>query len=300
MMNISIKPIHSGQALTEMLIVSSFVFVPMMLALPLLAKYLDSRHKVEQAAKYAVWERTVWSETNSPFAQHNAVRSDAQLLSRADRHIFAHEVMPIGDTAPGADNSASQGPGAEGRSFMQFIPPSSGSAQAGVTETSAGQVSLLLPAGDQKERQLHSLTRVNGSLGGVGAAAIDLLGDIFEKTDFKLDTNGYVKYRTHVNLRPLPWHRGMDSTGLPEAGLTYGGSLGMLTNGWQAAGPAEQSGQLAQLNPTGKLGDSDFVPKLLEVASWTPWTEEFRELKLGQSNIDTLPADLLKPYVVNR
>ena len=290
----------SGQALTEVLIVSSLVFVPMMFALPLLAKYLDSQHKVEQAARHAVWERTVWSESNSAYAKDTAVRSDAQLLSRTDRLIFAHELMPVGELSPGSDNSAMKGPGSDGRSFMQFIPATHRSAQAGVKEAAAGQVSLLLPAGPQEERQLDSLTRVKGSLGGIGASATDLLGDIFERTGFKLETNGYVKYQTRVKLRPLPWYPGMDSAGLPEIGLSYKGSLGMLTNGWQAAGPTEQSRQLAHLNPTGRLGDSDFIPKLLEVASWTPWTEEFRELKLGQSNINALPADLLKPYAVKK
>ncbi|WP_416397633.1 hypothetical protein [Allohahella sp. A8] len=299
-MKILLKPSAPGQALTEILIVSSLVFVPMMFALPLLAKYLDSRHKVEQAARHAVWERTVWSETNSAYAQNTAVRSDAQLLDRTDRLVFAHERAPVGVIAPEGNSSESKGPGEESRSFMQFIPATQFSAQAGVAEASSGQVSILLPGGAQEERQLQSLTRVGGSLGGIGSAATDLIGDIFERTSFKLDTNGYVKYQTQVNLRPLPWYKGMDSAGLPEAGLIYTGSLGMLTNGWQAAGPTEQGRQLAHLNPTGKLGDSDFVPKLLEVASWTPWTEEFRELKLGHSNINALPVNLLKPYAVTK
>lgn len=49
-----------GQAMVEMLIVAALVLVPLFLAIPIIAKYMDIRSHVVQAARYASWERTVW------------------------------------------------------------------------------------------------------------------------------------------------------------------------------------------------------------------------------------------------
>lgn len=44
----------------ELLIVATFVLVPLFLAVPLLGKYLDMRAATVQTSRYAAWERTVW------------------------------------------------------------------------------------------------------------------------------------------------------------------------------------------------------------------------------------------------
>lgn len=44
----------------ELLIVATFVLVPLFLAIPVLGKYLDMRSAAVQSARYAAWERTVW------------------------------------------------------------------------------------------------------------------------------------------------------------------------------------------------------------------------------------------------
>lgn len=49
-----------GQAMIETLIAAALVLVPLFLAVPVIAKYLDIRSHVVQAARYAAWERTVW------------------------------------------------------------------------------------------------------------------------------------------------------------------------------------------------------------------------------------------------
>ena len=46
--------------MVEALIASALVLVPLFLAVPVIAKYLDIRSHVVQAARYAAWERSVW------------------------------------------------------------------------------------------------------------------------------------------------------------------------------------------------------------------------------------------------
>lgn len=54
-----------GQAMTEFLVSASFVLVPLFLGVSLLAKYIDIKQTAIQAARYQVWEYTVWYAGNS-------------------------------------------------------------------------------------------------------------------------------------------------------------------------------------------------------------------------------------------
>ena len=54
-----------GQAMTETVIASSFVLIPLFLLIPLLGKFIDIQHTTIQAARYEAWEYTVWYRRNS-------------------------------------------------------------------------------------------------------------------------------------------------------------------------------------------------------------------------------------------
>jgi hypothetical protein len=55
---------QSGNALIEV-IVAMLVFLPFILGLPLVGKQLDVKHKTYDAARYSVWERSVWRDHGS-------------------------------------------------------------------------------------------------------------------------------------------------------------------------------------------------------------------------------------------
>lgn len=46
--------------MVETVIAAALVLVPLFLAIPVIAKYMDIRTQVVQGARYAAWERTVW------------------------------------------------------------------------------------------------------------------------------------------------------------------------------------------------------------------------------------------------
>lgn len=287
-----------GQALVEMIVASSLVLIPLMLSLPLLAKYFDAQHKVAQAAQHAVWERTVWASSASPYASQTAVRSDMELLTLTDARVFSHELTPI-VSLPEQDDTSLDTPSTTGRSFMQYQAAPSGSHAAAVEGSANGYLSLIEPSADGR-RLLDTASRSSGALTGIGAKTTKLLTDILEKTGFELDTNGYVRYHTGVQLRNPDWNQGIDVTGLPQGGLRYSGSLAMLTDGWQAAGPYEQALQLEHLNPGARLADSNITSGILKVASALPWTSKFEKLDLGHSDIDALPTASLRPWATKQ
>lgn len=73
---------QQGAAMVEFIVGAVFVLVPMTLALQALGKFADVQATANTAARYAAWEKTVWSEdTGSLFASHNQPnqKSSAQI-----------------------------------------------------------------------------------------------------------------------------------------------------------------------------------------------------------------------------
>jgi hypothetical protein len=71
-----------GAALTET-VISLLVFVPFMIAIPLLGKQLDVKHKTFDASRYSAWERTVWRSsgpTNTKSAEEIALEARDRTL----------------------------------------------------------------------------------------------------------------------------------------------------------------------------------------------------------------------------
>jgi len=88
---------HSdGQALTETL-VTLVALVPVFMLIPYLGKYLDVKHKTEDGARYALWERTVYSD---PGASWNAGENPGR--SMRDRYSYtpdwSHRFHSVSDT----------------------------------------------------------------------------------------------------------------------------------------------------------------------------------------------------------
>lgn len=77
-----------GQAMTEFLVCASFVLVPLFLGISLLAKYIDIKQTAIQAARYEVWEYTVW------YAADSELRSGFDDTEEIDGVTISH-VQPV-------------------------------------------------------------------------------------------------------------------------------------------------------------------------------------------------------------
>ena len=76
-----LHPMQNGQAMTEMVIASSFVLVPLFLLIPLLGKYIDLNQSTIQATRYEAWEYTVWYNDENTEAPVNAVDKNGTRLA---------------------------------------------------------------------------------------------------------------------------------------------------------------------------------------------------------------------------
>ena len=93
-----------GQALSETL-VAFVVLVPILMLTPYLGKYLDVKHKAEDSARYAVWERTVFSDPGAGWNALENQKSGAAIRSEIRaRFIEEPRAAVTASTLPGGRN----------------------------------------------------------------------------------------------------------------------------------------------------------------------------------------------------
>lgn len=98
-----------GQALTEVL-VSLVFFVPVFLLVPIIGKYLDIKQKTIEASRYAVWERSIWSDPGSSWDNNENSKNDEAIALEVDRRFFGHLSQLITDKSAFAHNSVVENP----------------------------------------------------------------------------------------------------------------------------------------------------------------------------------------------
>lgn len=93
-----------GQALTETL-VALLVLVPIFMLIPYLGKYLDVKHKAQDGARYAIWERTLFSDGGAGWDSGENTKSDAQIRAEVKARLVGDPSAPIvADTSANTRN----------------------------------------------------------------------------------------------------------------------------------------------------------------------------------------------------
>jgi len=93
-----------GQAMTEFVIAAATILVPLFLIFPILGKYADMNVTAPQAARYVVWERTVWH--NSSDYQSNGLdtsenypdKAPATIAYEAKQRFMQEPLVKLTDT----------------------------------------------------------------------------------------------------------------------------------------------------------------------------------------------------------
>ena len=80
-------------------LVAFVVLVPIFMLVPYLGKYLDVKHKAEDSARYALWERTVFSDPSASWGAGENSKTDARLRSEI-RDRFLQESRAAISTQP--------------------------------------------------------------------------------------------------------------------------------------------------------------------------------------------------------
>jgi len=88
------KKKNKGAAMTEFVVSLAF-FVPLFLAVPVIGKYSSFKQKNIESGRYAVWERTVWSDHAGTWNDNENRKTDEQIATEVDRRFFGRQIQGL-------------------------------------------------------------------------------------------------------------------------------------------------------------------------------------------------------------
>ncbi len=278
-LSISLKSLQThaqqrGQAVAEMLIASTFLLVPLLLIMTLLMKYIDMASTVQQAARYAAFQRTIFMSNNSLRGAAVATRSNVQIENAVRMRFFSAGVNDI-------NNGQNQGTA----TFAALSLWKDTTNQPMVAAASAASLGLTDDSSPSKPDQtVGTILKPLQSL-GVG---------------FNLNFNGLMT--ANISLKPNPpnGNLGYDNLATPSLYAALLGTLvfsahdTVLADGWSAANPANVKHQIDSVLPTSIFSS---LNRKLKIAAYL--IPDIKGLDLGHVLINTpieVPADRLANY----
>ncbi len=296
-----------GQAMIETLIAAALVLVPLFLAIPVIAKYLDIRSHVVQGARYAAWERTVWFGGDSAELMGlGAVGNKWDANEKDDNSIRAEigaRILSNSDAATGfADNDKT------GSSYVNGNKP--------FWQDRRGNT-LLSDYGD-----------ISGSYENDKAPGI--FNDIFTPvmsvasvvSNFTVDTHAQYTANVGVSVQQVAFNPDTGLGGCPGCTTeflatgtkqTFAEKNVLVANGWSANGPGSLTdfgkdkakdkykmtvyNQVRGLTPTSLINPPDGAFRTaLDVLQTIAlvFFPELSTLDLGKIEVDKVPADRLR------
>ncbi len=308
-----------GQAMTEMLVASAFVVVPLFLIIPTFGKYVDMKHAAVSAARYSAWERTVsfnnatLANQPSNFVERTAfkkinfnMKSDVQIAAEAKLRIFSGADVPINGI-----------PSKPGRSLWTYHDGSPMYTEVvSLDDEPTVKVSSNLWTPDKTP--LEAAAKIIDTAAAAFAFLSDIFPDsltsnpsVFDAVNMKgrtqIDINMSVKespkYATTIgdNKRPL--------TPLIALGSDFkmNAKAGVLSQTWSSGGGSHLESQAQGLVPTKIIGDifnAIDIPLIgsgQNVIAAALATPEFgtKSLVFGQMDNEVLPRDKLTGWPAN-
>jgi len=264
--------------MVELLIVASFVLIPLFLAIPLLGKYLDVRSNAVQGARYAAWERTVWyggdaassigwgSFTNKWKAN---AKTDGAIQAELRARQFAE--TGVNDRFSSADGSAS---------LKQKV----------LWHDRAGT--------KMADYQDVGNTIANGKAPGTLNIILKPIADLAATLGpFTLEMKGAYTATVNVNVADID----TGSFLLKSTKTNFSEKNVLLANGWNAAGPnatdkTSVKQQVKGLTPTSIIATEVGGVKIIDyvLGALSLFLPEVSKLEPGKIEPDVVPPDRLK------
>ncbi len=289
---------QSGQAMTEMLVASAFVVVPLFLIIPTVGKYIDMKHAAVDSARYTAWERTVHFNSatlgNQPsgfdgFASGNfPIKSDETLAKEAQLRIFTDAETPIQSSTN------------VGRNLWTYYDGSP-----------------IYSPGLTERPGINSNQNTPDKTFGIARTAVSIVGDVvsfitgiipFSSSQFDaINMRGGTATSMAMSVEETPQFLTVlgDNSGNRTPLIDIGANFkmhakaGVLSQTWSAGGGEHLQSQAQALAPTKLIGDlfnSFSLPgigsgqNVIALALLTPEFSD-KNLVFGQMDIDALPRD---------
>lgn len=267
----------------ELVIVASLVLVPLFLAIPMLAKYLDIRSTAAQTARYAAWERTVWyggdaASSMGWFGVSRQWQANAKTDDQIRKEIGVRQLSETSatDAFSNSDRSAS---GFKNGGKAMWQDRAGGKLLANYSDIQNTVGSDLAPG--TLNKVFEPIANFASTLG-----------------PFVLEMNGKYTAKVTLNVKNIDYSNHFlaqaSKSGFSETNV-------LLANGWSADGPDDDTKtstkqQVKGLVPTSILdADVDGV-KIMDyvLAALSIFLPEASKLEPGKIDPEVVPADRTK------
>jgi hypothetical protein len=250
-----------GQALAEFLVVTGFVLLPVALGSVFLMKIGNSQHEMHEAARYAAWERTIWSSGSGVGSHH---KSDDVVLNETVARVLGAPDKPVDSDVDGKDVKPAS------RRFDPLLNINKGGGNRGlVFKEENGQIHAISFKDDKAASGL-----VTKALSNVVAYGLDL-----NERGLQTSTISW-KY---------DWISSLDY-GLAPISVSSTNTL--LTEAWSAGSPNNIRDSIDGIVATTLLQNAS-IGKGLRILGGLARFKDFRRLELGKIDVDRLPCHRL-------
>ena len=312
----------SGQAMSEFLICTSFVLLPLFLGISLLAKYIDMKQTTIQAARYQAWEYTVWyANSSEPMSGFNAVdqpiKSTLQTREETEKRFFSY---PFREDTSMAVRYDDYDTGWQESERNRLWTNHKGEYLYDETKADAAEASLVTSEPTPTIPIVGDFMNILFDIVDFAFSALgDLMSLIGSSVGFTaINTDGYAKttaaipvlsHPEFIDISTMSGDTDVNISALNPGNLVIQADAGVLTDGWNAGGVEHTYNQAGGTVPTVLLGELlDAIPGFNEVWSvvtilspelrlcnpgW-PWPDDDKgSLWLGHIDIDAVHPDRL-------
>lgn len=250
---------QTGQALAQFLVAAAFVLIPMALGSVYLMKIGNSQHEMHEAARYAAWERTVWSAGGG--GHH---KSDNAVLNEAVTRVLGEPNAQIDSEVDG------KGVKPKDRKFDPMLSINKGNGDRGAVYK-------------EGKASFHTFSfKDNKPSGGKAAKA---LGKV---VSWGLDLNERGLQTSTLSWK-YDWIPTLDNGRAP---INVSSSNTLLTESWNAGSPDGVKDALDGIVATTLLKNAK-VGKALKLLGGLARFKDFKKLDLGKIDVDRLPCHRL-------
>lgn len=248
------------------IIAAIFFVVPVALGINYIARIGDAKHNSYEAARYALWERTVWHQSNNNYN----TKADIDISREINQRVFASQAQLL-----------------DSRQDRRGVPQSQINYDANLYgwEYVRNQRSPIIEVPNRRNAEPNRLRIADQRMPGTIASGVNRVAG----TMLQLDLNGF--YNADIELQLLK-----DPNFLQQLNVGLGGNNplvtrsnnAMLIGAWNANGPGEIRSRIRRLVPTTLLDNG--VIDALRTAAATARFREFRQLDFGRVEPDRVPC----------
>lgn len=266
---------QAGSVLAEFLVVSAAVLVPLAILMPLLFKYIENRQYVEQAARYAAWERTAYYLSAPSHLPSSApVKSAAEIQREVDNRILTEGRTPIRREQRQAQHTETLNPNLNywNRNQQQMAPLYE---QKAASEP-AQWASVAVTNRKLEGRVSDVLTKFTSAFMGLGTSG------------FYLTSDGQYRSEVTVQLAELDFF-----PELASAPMIMSRSNTLIADGWGQGGPENAASAARSLSLISRWGDgalSGVINTVTSILSVIPMMGAIGTLEMGKVDVDAVPC----------